>query len=34
MRVLVLTSESIEAQQLRSALPVDVDPQDAEVMRW
>lgn len=32
MKVIVLTSEPIKAQQLRSALAVDVDPQDAEVM--
>lgn len=32
MKLLVLASEPIGAQQLRSALPVGVDPQDAEVM--
>ena len=32
MKLLVLTSEPISAQQLRDALPRDVDPEDAEVM--
>jgi hypothetical protein len=32
MKVLVLTSEPITAQQLRDALGSDVDPADAEVM--
>jgi hypothetical protein len=32
MKVLALTSEPISAQQLRDALPDDVDPADAEVM--
>jgi hypothetical protein len=32
MKVLVLTSEPITAQQLREALSSDVDPSDAEVM--
>jgi hypothetical protein len=32
VKLLVLTSEPISAQQLRDALPRDVDPQDAEVM--
>jgi hypothetical protein len=32
MKVLVLTSEPISAQELRDALPPDLDPQDAEVM--
>jgi hypothetical protein len=32
MKLLVLTSEPITAQQLRDALPSDVDPADAEVM--
>jgi hypothetical protein len=32
MKLLVLTSEPITAQQLRDALPGEVDPQDAEVM--
>ena len=32
MKLLVLTSEPISAQQLRDALPADVDPSDAEVM--
>ncbi|HEY8624624.1 MAG TPA: hypothetical protein VIL82_01335 [Solirubrobacteraceae bacterium] len=32
MKLLVLTSEPISAQQLRDALPRDIDPQDAEVM--
>jgi hypothetical protein len=32
MKVLVLTSESVTAEQLRSALPSDTDPKDAEVM--
>jgi hypothetical protein len=32
MKVLVLTSESISAQQLRDALPDGFDPGDAEIM--
>lgn len=32
MKVLVLTSEPITAEQLRGALRTDVDPSDAEVM--
>ena len=32
MKVLVLTSEPITADQLRAALRTDVDPSDAEVM--
>jgi hypothetical protein len=32
MKLLVLTSEPITADQLRTALPGDVDPGDAEVM--
>lgn len=32
MKLLVLTSEPITAQQLRDALPSAVDPEDAEVM--
>ena len=32
MKVLVLTSEPITAEQLRSALEADIDPEDAEVM--
>ena len=32
MKVLVLTSEPITADQLRHALGVDIDPSDAEVM--
>ncbi len=32
MKILVLTSEAVSAQQLRSALPPDVDPGDAQVM--
>jgi hypothetical protein len=32
MKVLVLTSEPISAEQLRAALPSDGDPADAEVM--
>jgi hypothetical protein len=32
MRLLVLTSEAITAQQLRDALPEHVDPEDAQVM--
>jgi hypothetical protein len=32
MKLLVLTSEPITAEQLRSALPGDLDPGDAEVM--
>jgi hypothetical protein len=32
VKLLVLTSEPISAQQLRDALPRDVDPQDAQVM--
>jgi hypothetical protein len=32
VKLLVLTSEPISAQQLRDALPRDIDPQDAEVM--
>jgi hypothetical protein len=32
MKLLVLTSEPISADQLRDALPDDVDPSDAEVM--
>jgi hypothetical protein len=32
MRLLVLTSEPITAEQLREALPGDIEPQQAEVM--
>lgn len=32
MRILVVTSEPISAEQLRGALPGDVEPQDLEVM--
>jgi hypothetical protein len=32
MRVLVLTTEPVSADQLRDALPGDTDPKDAEVM--
>jgi hypothetical protein len=32
MKILVLTSEPVTAEQLRSALPSGADPQDAEVM--
>jgi len=32
MRLLVLTSEPLTGQQLRDALPAEVDPSDAEVM--
>lgn len=32
MKLLVLTTEPISAQQLRAALPRDLEPQDAEVM--
>jgi hypothetical protein len=32
MRLLVLTSEPVNADQLRDALPGDADPTDAEVM--
>ncbi|MBV8953002.1 MAG: hypothetical protein JO179_02620 [Solirubrobacterales bacterium] len=32
MKLLVLTSEPVSAQQLRDALPGDADPTDAEVM--
>ena len=32
MKLLVLTSEAITADQLRSALPGDIDPGDAEVL--
>jgi hypothetical protein len=32
MRLLVLTSEPISAEQLRAAVPADVDPAPAEVM--
>jgi hypothetical protein len=32
MKLLVLTSEPVTAQQLRDALPSDADPKDAEVM--
>ena len=32
MRLLVLTSEPVSADQLRDALPGDADPADAEVM--
>jgi hypothetical protein len=32
MRLLVLTSEPVSADQLRQALPGDADPTDAEVM--
>ena len=32
MKLLVLTSEAINADQLRKALPGDIDPGDAEVM--
>jgi hypothetical protein len=32
MRLLVLTSEALSAQQLRDALPGDADPKDAELL--
>jgi hypothetical protein len=32
MRLLVLTSEALSAQQLRDALPGDADPKEAEVL--
>ena len=32
MRLLVLTSEPISAQQLRAALPDDLDPEQAEIL--
>jgi hypothetical protein len=32
VRILVVTTEPVSADQLREALPGDVDPQDAEVM--
>jgi hypothetical protein len=32
MRLLVLTSETITAEQLREALPAEVDPSEAQVM--
>jgi hypothetical protein len=32
MKILVLTSEAITAEQLRAALPGNMQPQDAEVM--
>jgi broad specificity polyphosphatase/5'/3'-nucleotidase SurE len=32
MKLLVVTSEPITAEQLRAALPAEVDPTDAEVM--
>ena len=32
MKILVLTTESVTADQLRAALPADGDPEDAEVM--
>ncbi len=32
MKILVLTSEPVTADQLRAALPSDSDPKDAEVM--
>jgi hypothetical protein len=32
MKILVLTSEPVTADQLRAALPSDADPKDAEVM--
>jgi hypothetical protein len=32
MKILVLTTEPVTADQLRAALPSDADPQDAEVM--
>jgi nucleotide-binding universal stress UspA family protein len=32
MKLLILTSETITAEQLREALPAEVKPQDAEVM--
>lgn len=32
MRILVVTSEPVSAEQLRAALPDGADPQDAEVM--
>jgi len=32
MKVLVLASEPVSAQQLRNALPSDVDPEQGEVM--
>jgi hypothetical protein len=32
MKLLVLTSEAITADQLRNALPGDIEPSDAEVM--
>jgi hypothetical protein len=32
MKILVLTTEPVTADQLRAALPSDADPQDAELM--
>jgi hypothetical protein len=32
MKILVLTTEPVSADQLRAALPADSDPEDAEVM--
>lgn len=32
MRILVVTTEAVSADQLREALPPDADPQEAEVM--
>ena len=32
MKILVLTTEPVNADQLRAALPADSDPKDAEVM--
>ncbi len=32
MKILVLTTEPVTADQLRAALPADSDPEDAEVM--
>jgi hypothetical protein len=32
MKILVLTSEPVAADQLRDSLPSDIDPRDAEVM--
>jgi hypothetical protein len=32
MKILVLATEAVTADQLRAALPADTDPQDAEVM--
>jgi hypothetical protein len=32
VRILVVTAEPVSADQLREALPTDIDPQDSEVM--